>query len=216
VLQVGNSSSSERIYFSIMRWTEKIRSHRQCLQMSVLSLNFTCCVYFVYLYFITNSTSVTIAFIIFLVSCWTTFSIEDQHVQFKVEPNNLDIDAAQIAKTLENDINIQKRLTDNLGVDISKVAAGDKVSASFHWIFPNWMRSLNWKIFCNLTMLLIVFESNGFIDSKHFILNYISNSLLKMFLMKSVIQVLSQLAFIFNSIETCFWKNLSKTLFNSS
>ena len=59
-------------------------------------------------------------------------SIEDQHVQFKVEPNNLDIDAAQIAKTLENDINIQKRLTDNLGVDISKVAAGDKVSASFH------------------------------------------------------------------------------------
>jgi len=53
-------------------------------------------------------------------------TIEDQHVQFKVEPNNLDIDAAQIAKTLENDINIQKRLTDNLGVDISKVAAGDK------------------------------------------------------------------------------------------
>ena len=53
-------------------------------------------------------------------------------MQFKVEPNNLDIDAAQIAKTLENDINIQKRLTDNLGVDISKVAAGDKVSASFH------------------------------------------------------------------------------------
>ena len=60
-------------------------------------------------------------------------SIEDQHVQFKVEPNNLDIDAAQIAKTLENDINIQKRLTDNLGVDISKVAAGDKVSASFRY-----------------------------------------------------------------------------------
>ena len=58
-------------------------------------------------------------------------SIEDQHVQFKVEPNNLDIDASQIANTLGNDINIQKRLTDNLGVDISKVAAGDKVSSSF-------------------------------------------------------------------------------------
>lgn len=53
-------------------------------------------------------------------------TIEDQHVQFKVEPNNLDIDAAQIAKALENDISIQKRLSDDLGVDIAKVASGEK------------------------------------------------------------------------------------------
>lgn len=75
------------------------------------------------------------------------FSIEKQHVQFKVEPNEENVDAARIAEALskfigdfsfeagnlkkklsEDDINIQKRINDNLGVDIAEVAAGKRVS----------------------------------------------------------------------------------------
>ena len=55
------------------------------------------------------------------------YRIEKQHVQFKVEPNEQNVDALRIAEALSDDISIQKRLTDTLGVDIAKVAAGKRV-----------------------------------------------------------------------------------------
>lgn len=53
-------------------------------------------------------------------------TIEKQHVQFKVEPNVQNVDAARIAEALNEDINIQKRLTNNMGVDIALAASGKK------------------------------------------------------------------------------------------
>lgn len=53
-------------------------------------------------------------------------TIEKQHVQFKVEPNEQDLDAIRIADALNDDISIQKRLTDTLGVNIAQAAAGEK------------------------------------------------------------------------------------------
>jgi receptor-type tyrosine-protein phosphatase N len=66
--------------------------------------------------------------------------IENQHIQFKVEPNNRDIDASQVAQALENDINVQKRLSNDLGVDIAKAAAGKRVDRAS--VFPHG-RNLN-------------------------------------------------------------------------
>merc|ERR1712110_487287 len=66
--------------------------------------------------------------------------IENQHIQFKVEPNARDIDASQVAQALENDINVQKRLSNDLGVEISKAAAGKRVDRAS--VFPHG-RNLN-------------------------------------------------------------------------
>jgi receptor-type tyrosine-protein phosphatase N len=70
-------------------------------------------------------------------------------VQFKVEPNDLDVDASRIADAL-NDISIEKGPSDNkakrtmsetpLGVDIAKVAAGGKDDRAS--VFPHG-RNLN-------------------------------------------------------------------------
>jgi receptor-type tyrosine-protein phosphatase N len=56
----------------------------------------------------------------------TDRTIENQHVQFKVEPNDQSVDAAKVAHVLDEDITIQKRLTEALGVDIARAAASDK------------------------------------------------------------------------------------------
>lgn len=66
--------------------------------------------------------------------------IENQHIQFKVEPNARDIDASQVAQALENDINVQKRLSNDLGVDIAKAAAGKRADRAS--VFPHG-RNLN-------------------------------------------------------------------------
>merc|ERR1711997_873087 len=63
----------------------------------------------------------------------TDRTIEKNHVQFKVEPNDQSVDAPRIAEAL-NEIGIEKRLDDKkrsmapapLGVDIASVAAGGK------------------------------------------------------------------------------------------
>ena len=101
------------------------------------------------------------SYILYLLKFVVFFSIENQHIQFKVEPNARDIDASQVAQALgknsvlffswnwfheknviifnaeilifwkifsENDINVQKRLSNDLGVEISKAAAGKRVS----------------------------------------------------------------------------------------
>ena len=108
------------------------------------------------------------SYILYLSKFVVFFSIENQHIQFKVEPNARDIDASQVAQALgknlvllfstwnkfhenfreidftkkmlnaellifgkifsENDINVQKRLSNDLGVEISKAAAGKRVS----------------------------------------------------------------------------------------
>lgn len=56
----------------------------------------------------------------------TDRTIENQHVQFRVEPNPQSVDASQMAQMLDEDVVIKKRLTDTLGVDIAKAAAGTK------------------------------------------------------------------------------------------
>ena len=60
--------------------------------------------------------------------CCSLCSIENQHVQFKVDANPQNVDAAKVAEVLEEDINLKKRLTDTLGVDVANVAASDRVS----------------------------------------------------------------------------------------
>ena len=60
--------------------------------------------------------------------CCSSCSIENQHVQFKVDANPQNVDAAKVAEVLEEDINLKKRLTDTLGVDVANVAASDRVS----------------------------------------------------------------------------------------
>jgi receptor-type tyrosine-protein phosphatase N len=76
-------------------------------------------------------------------------TIEKNHVQFKVEPNDLDVDASGIADAL-NDISIKKGPSDNkekrtmaetpLGVNIANVAAGGKDDRAS--VFPHG-RNLN-------------------------------------------------------------------------
>merc|ERR1712141_744642 len=70
----------------------------------------------------------------------TDRTFEDQHVQFKVEPNDLDIDAEQVAQALENDISIQKRLSGDHDVDIAKAASGKRADRAS--VFPHG-RNLN-------------------------------------------------------------------------
>jgi len=70
----------------------------------------------------------------------TDRTFEDQHVQFKVEPNDLDIDAEQVAQALENDISIQKRLSGDNEVDIAKAASGKRADRAS--VFPHG-RNLN-------------------------------------------------------------------------
>ena len=59
--------------------------------------------------------------------CCSFYSIENQHVQFKVDANPQNVDAAKVAEVLEEDINLKKRLTDTLGVDVANVAASHRV-----------------------------------------------------------------------------------------
>ena len=59
--------------------------------------------------------------------CCFFCSIENQHVQFKVDANPQNVDAAKVAEVLEEDINLKKRLTDTLGVDVANVAASHRV-----------------------------------------------------------------------------------------
>lgn len=72
-------------------------------------------------------------------------TIEKSHVQFKVEPNEQNVDAERIAEALSDDINIQKRLSDSLGVDIAQVAAGKRDDRSS--VFPHGQ---------NLNLLILV------------------------------------------------------------
>jgi len=67
-------------------------------------------------------------------------TFENQHLQFKVEPNVQNMDAAKIAEALNKDITIQKRLTDGTGVDIAQAAAGKKEDRES--VFPHG-RNLN-------------------------------------------------------------------------
>lgn len=77
-------------------------------------------------------------------------TIEKNHVQFKVEPNDLDVDAQKIADALNDNISIEKGPSDSkakrtmsetpLGVDIAKVAAGGKDDRAS--VFPHG-RNLN-------------------------------------------------------------------------
>lgn len=64
----------------------------------------------------------------------TDRTIENQHVQFKVDPNPQNVDAAKVAEVLGEDINLKKRLTDTLGVDVANVAASNKADRSS--VFP--------------------------------------------------------------------------------
>lgn len=52
-------------------------------------------------------------------------------MQFRVEPNPQQVSASKVAQVLDEDIAIQKRLADALGVDIAKAAAGKRVNICF-------------------------------------------------------------------------------------
>lgn len=67
-------------------------------------------------------------------------TIEKQHVQFKVEPNQQDVDAAKIAEALNGNISVQKRISGTAGVDIAQAAAGEKEDRAS--VFPHG-RNLN-------------------------------------------------------------------------
>merc|ERR1712226_1244030 len=56
----------------------------------------------------------------------TNERIEDHHVQFRVEPNPQNIDTNTMADSIGNDINLKKRVSSELGVEVAQVAAGDK------------------------------------------------------------------------------------------
>ena len=53
-------------------------------------------------------------------------------MQFKVDANPQNVDAAKVAEVLEEDINLKKRLTDTLGVDVANVAASHRVNDFFN------------------------------------------------------------------------------------
>ena len=77
------------------------------------------------------------------------YRIEDHHVQFKVEPNPQDIDAETMVEKLSkyklwatsddvtktnkrlfspvSDRDLQKRISNQIGVDVDNAAAGDRV-----------------------------------------------------------------------------------------
>jgi len=81
----------------------------------------------------------------------TDRTIEKNHVQFKVEPNDQSVDASRIAEAL-NELGIEKRFDDKkrsmgpspLGADIANVAAGGKDDRAS--VFPHG-RNLNLLIF---------------------------------------------------------------------
>merc|ERR1712226_507550 len=52
--------------------------------------------------------------------------IDDHHVQFRVDPNPQNIDAEKMAKSLDNDIILKKRISDQIGVEVAQAAAGDR------------------------------------------------------------------------------------------
>ena len=74
--------------------------------------------------------------------CCSFYSIENQHVQFKVDANPQNVDAAKVAEVLEEDINLKKRLTDTLGVDVANVAASHRVRIQWFSQFFYMIRSL--------------------------------------------------------------------------
>jgi len=52
--------------------------------------------------------------------------IDDHHVQFRVDPNPQNIDAETMAHSLENDIILKKRISNQLGVEVAQASAGDR------------------------------------------------------------------------------------------
>merc|ERR1711981_656312 len=52
--------------------------------------------------------------------------IDDHHVQFRVDPNPQNIDAEKMAYDLGNDITLKKRISNQLGLEVSEAAAGDR------------------------------------------------------------------------------------------
>jgi len=52
--------------------------------------------------------------------------IDDHHVQFRVDPNPQNINAEKMANSLENDIVLRKRISNELGLEVDKAAAGDR------------------------------------------------------------------------------------------
>ena len=108
--------------------------------------------------------------------CCSFYSIENQHVQFKVDANPQNVDAAKVAEVLEEDINLKKRLTDTLGVDVANVAASHRVrNLRIQWFSQHFymIRSLkNEKRYLQLIFLLVflqlillLFESFELVDN---------------------------------------------------
>ena len=99
--------------------------------------------------------------------CCSFYSIENQHVQFKVDANPQNVDAAKVAEVLEEDINLKKRLTDTLGVDVANVAASHRVRIQWFSQLFYMIRSLknekgthNWSfLLVFLQLILLLFDS---------------------------------------------------------
>ena len=94
-------------------------------------------------------------------------------MQFKVDANPQNVDAAKVAEVLEEDINLKKRLTDTLGVDVANVAASHRVriqwfSQHFYMKTKNCgseKSTHNWSfLLVFLQLILLLFESFGLLN----------------------------------------------------
>merc|ERR1712226_8824 len=94
--------------------------------------------------------------------------IDDHHVQFRVDPNPKNIDAEKMANSLENDIILRKRISNELGLEVDQAAAGDRDDYD---VFKFPASSINNMLYAVLiatsTLALLVLSTAIIILTKH-------------------------------------------------
>merc|ERR1711962_1444772 len=94
--------------------------------------------------------------------------IDDHHVQFRVDPNPQNIDAEQMANSLENDIVLRKRISNELGLEVDQAAAGNRDDYD---VFKFPASSINNMLYAILiatsTLALLVLSTAIIVLTKH-------------------------------------------------
>merc|ERR1712136_373778 len=94
--------------------------------------------------------------------------IDDHHVQFRVDPNPRNINAEKMANSLENDIVLRKRISNELGLEVDKAAAGDRDDYD---VFKFPASSINNMLYAILiatsTLALLVLSTAIIVLTKH-------------------------------------------------
>jgi len=94
--------------------------------------------------------------------------IDDHHVQFRVDPNPQNINAEKMANSLQNDIILRKRISNELGLEVDQAAAGDRDDYD---VFKFPASSINNMLYAVLiatsTLALLVLSTAIIILTKH-------------------------------------------------